>query len=70
MIDASKLPEFPGFSVYDAETGEPIYDAIYATDVNGEDQLYRNYIAMECGNEVPRAGSYIIQMGTGEYYRW
>ena len=70
MIDVNKLPEFPGFTVYDIKTGQPNYNAIYAKDANGEDRLYRTYIAMEYGNDIPKEGKYIIQMGTGEYYKW
>lgn len=67
MIDVNKLPEFPGFTVYDATSGINMDEMIYATD---NDELYEDFIAMECGKDIPKEGKYIIQMGTGDYYRW
>ncbi len=77
MIDLKKLPEFPGFTVYDAETGDPIdaekelpNEAITGCLFLGEDgELLVDGI---CGSEMmalPK-GKYIIQLGTGEMYRW
>lgn len=83
MINYDNLPEFPGFTVYDRETGEPI------TDVNlpiEEEIHYSDWLPLgqkvfiavpypESGsvpNEIltiPRDSTHIIQIGT-EMYKW
>lgn len=81
MIDVNKLPEFPGFTVYDAETGQRITakdidDHFNKNDwlvVDEEGLLIIPYHPEEYGTscfEIPKKGKYIIQLGTGECYRW
>lgn len=72
MIDVNKLPEFSGFTVYDAETGEPIQPDAKVDGVEtvmhvlAEDGTL--YIA-NCACEGLPKGKYIIQIN-GDYYRW
>lgn len=81
MIDVNKLPEFPGFTVYDAKTGEPLTAKDIDPNLSKNDWLvadeeglliipyYPEKYNSSCF-EVPRRGEYIVQMGTGEMYRW
>lgn len=90
MIDVNKLPEFPGFTVYDAETGKPVKqinkgyrfnDAYDAFMLSQDGKIFEIedgwWGANEDGRclcrevcETPHSNKYIIQMGTGEYYKW
>ena len=73
MIDVNKLPEFPGFTVYDAETGEPIQPDTKVDDVETVMHILAEdgtlYIA-NCACEGLPKGKYIIQMDDGTFYRW
>ena len=61
------IDEWSGFTVYDAETGEPI-DGTFVFDADGylfevydDDELY----------EAEKEGKYIIQFAdTGKFLRW
>jgi hypothetical protein len=72
MIDFDKLPEFEGFTVYDKDTGDPIYPD---EKVNGTETIMHVlaedgtlYIA-NCAYGGLQKGKYIIQIN-GEYYKW
>lgn len=73
MIDVNNLPEFPGFTLLDAETGKPINNGAiryYALSSDGE--LFDDgWGRMEDsdGAVLPK-GKFIILLKTGEMYRW
>ena len=85
MIDYDNLPEFPGFTVYDRETGEPgkptdIKISNGETLFDIEDKFgfdeYGNFGIISIDAEQWRTGlvdvnkgKYIIQIGT-EMYKW
>lgn len=90
MIDINTLPEFPGFTVYDAETGEPVKQiniGITHNDIDDAFMLAQDGKVFEIDDgwwarnedgkclarevcETPHRNKYIIQLGTGECYRW
>jgi len=65
------ISEWPGFTVYDAETGENLSDyQLYLLDPEGN--LVKTVYN---GNSVvlvrPRkTGKYLVQFGNGKYLRW
>lgn len=79
MINFDKLPEFRGFTVYDAKTGDPLTDIPNIPEFKTE-AVYGDLFLTEegdlvvdgvCGGEMfslPK-GKYIIQIGT-EMYKW
>lgn len=80
MIDYDNLPEFPGFTVYDKETGDEINHEEIAKELGCHPVLADEmaitedgfmYFTDSTGNwySVPKDGKYIIQIN-GEYYRW
>ena len=66
MTDINSLPEFLGFTVYDAETGDPDIRVV----IDGQGNFFEDYICLECGKVYVPRGKYIIQLGAGENYRW
>ena len=74
MMDIEKehmISEWPGFTVYDAETGENLSDKqLYLLDSEG--QLVK---AVYNGSSVVlvrpmKKGRYIIQFGSGKFMKW
>ena len=67
----SEIKEWPGFTVYDAESGENLSDKqLYLLDPEG--QLVK---AVYNGNSVVlvrpmKKGEYIIQFGSGKFMKW
>lgn len=79
MIDVNNLPEFPGFTVYDAETGEQVgvhngYKYMnFAITEKAEIMLHeraRNGNLKNCIALPKNDIKYIIQLGNGECYKW
>ena len=63
-IPKDQLTEFYGFTVYDAESGEPVdYDFLIDTDGKLCCMTNAGVIDMEKGN-------FIIQFADGKYMRW
>ena len=76
-----EMDEFPGFTVYDAETGEPasVADAVMNPEavglfaINENGKLIAIYVDGWHDTEsvvVQKLGNYIIQFGSGEKFRW
>lgn len=71
MPDEKLISEWPGFTVYDAESGENLSDKqLYLLDPEG--QLVK---AVYNGNSVVlvrpmKKGKYIIQFGSGKFMTW
>lgn len=67
----NSISEWPGFTVYDSESGENLSDKqLYLLDPEG--QLVK---AVFNGNSVVlvrpmKKGKYIIQFGSGKYMTW
>ena len=67
----AEIKEWPGFTVYDAESGENLSDKqLYLLDPEG--QLVK---AVYNGNSVVlvrpmKKGRYIIQFGFGKFMKW
>lgn len=67
----SEIKEWPGFTVYDAESGENLSDKqLYLLDPEG--QLVK---AVYNGNSVVlvrpmKKGKFIIQFGSGKFMTW
>ncbi len=83
MADPTTLPEFPGFTIYDAESGEPISDTLeFEDEIHYTDWLTTGrtaFLAVPYPEKVnipyetlaiPKDGKHIIQMGDGRMYRW
>lgn len=76
-----EIDEFPGFTVYDAETGEPVNvadavmqpDAIGMFAINENGKLIAIYVDGWHDTEsvvIQKLGNYIIQFGDGQKFRW
>lgn len=71
LTKENSISEWPGFTVYDAESGENLSDKqLYLLDPEG--QLVK---AVFNGNSVVlvrpmKKGKYIIQFGSGKYMVW
>ena len=79
--DVDVFHGFTGFTVYDSKTGYPVEDKAAPGDsfmLSQDGTLFRITDGWHDGNrhlcreveEIPRTGEYIIQLGTGEYFRW
>lgn len=69
----NQLTEFYGFTVYDAESGEPVplgYEEFFVLDEDG--LLFKIYPSSDkyLYEDVPKDGKYIIQFADGKYMRW
>lgn len=76
-----EMDEIRGFTVYDAESGEPanVADAVMQPDaigmfaINENGKLIAIYVDGWHDTEsvvVQKLGNYIIQFGSGEKFRW
>lgn len=71
LTKENSISEWPGFTVYDAESGENLSDKqLYLLDPEG--QLVK---AVFNGNSVVlvrpmKKGKYIIQFGSGKFMKW
>lgn len=69
---------FPGFTVYDAETGERVYADGVIEDEAVIDGFWLSedgelFVDGVCGGEifdVPKEGKYVISFRDGTYMRW
>ena len=80
-IPEDQMEESTGFTVYDAETGEPA-EAVDAVrfSVKGAEFVLRDegqLAVVYCDTwedvnieTLPRQGKYLIQFGDGKYMRW
>lgn len=72
-IPKDQLTKFPGFTVYDAESGEPVplgYEEFFVLDEDG--LLFKIYPSSDkyMYEDVPKDGKYIIRFADGKYMRW
>lgn len=77
-IPKEQFTEFAGFTVYDAENGDPVDEE----DVFPDEAVLKGFFLSEdgellidgvCGGEmfdVPKDGKYIVQFADGKYMRW
>lgn len=79
-IPDEQMTEYTGFTVYNAETGEPVEAAdMVRFSIKGAQWILRDsgeLAVLYCDtwediavDTVPRQGKYLIQFGTGEYVR-
>lgn len=72
-IPKDQLKEFNGFTVYDAESGDPVtlgYEEFFVLDEDG--LLFKIYPSSDkyLYEDVPKEGKYLIQFADGKYLRW
>lgn len=72
-IPKDQLTEFHGFTVYDAESGDPVtlgYEEFFVLDEDG--LLFKIYPSSDkyLYEDVPKDGKYIIQFADGSYMEY
>ena len=80
-ISDEQLTDYTGFTVYDAETGEPVEAsemvrfavkaALWILKDSGELAIvYCDTWEDVNVDTIPKRGKYLIQFGSGKYMRW